>query len=92
MPSIRAVLGAERRTFAEMAERTGVPVELLMFVREAAGSIAPQPDDRIRDEELAYVDLIATGRSRPGSGPAAHAADAPHPERQHAADRRDRSR
>ena len=47
-------------TFAEMAERTGLPVEQLMFVREAAGSVAPHPDDRVRDEELPYIDLIET--------------------------------
>ncbi|HLO34500.1 MAG TPA: adenylate/guanylate cyclase domain-containing protein [Candidatus Deferrimicrobium sp.] len=45
-------------TFAEMAQRTGVPVPLLMTIREAAGSIAPVPDDRIRDEELPYVAMI----------------------------------
>jgi adenylate cyclase len=57
-------------TFAEMAERTGLPVELLMFVREATGSIAPHPDDRLRDEELVYVDLLETGIGagiRPGA-------------------------
>jgi len=45
-------------TFAQMAERTGVPVDQLMFIREAAGSVAPGPDERIRDEELPYVDLL----------------------------------
>jgi adenylate cyclase len=45
-------------TFAEVAGRTGVPVELLLFIREAAGSVAPVPSDRIRDEELPYADLI----------------------------------
>jgi DNA-binding transcriptional MerR regulator len=45
-------------TFAQMAERTGVPVELLTFIREAAGSMAPLPHDRIRDEELPYVEMI----------------------------------
>jgi hypothetical protein len=45
-------------TFAQMAERTGVSVQLLMFIREAAGSIAPRPDDRIRDEELPYAEMI----------------------------------
>ncbi len=47
-------------TFAEVAERTGVPVELLLFIREAAGSVAPTPGDRIRDDELPYADLIET--------------------------------
>ncbi len=30
-------------TFAEVAERTGVPVEMLLFIREAAGSVAAGP-------------------------------------------------
>ena len=45
-------------TFAQLAERTGVPVDLLMFVREATGSVAPSPDDRVRDEELPYAAMI----------------------------------
>jgi adenylate cyclase len=45
-------------TFAQVAERTGVPVELLLSIREAAGSVAPVPGDRIRDEELPYADWI----------------------------------
>ena len=47
-------------TFAEVAARAGVPVELLLYVREAAGSAAPLPGDRIRDEELPYAELIET--------------------------------
>jgi adenylate cyclase len=46
-------------TFARLAQRSGVPVDLLMAIREAAGSAAPQPDDRVREEELPYADLIA---------------------------------
>jgi len=45
-------------TFAELAGRTGVPVELLMRIREASGSVAPQPDDRVRDEEFACAAMI----------------------------------
>ncbi len=45
-------------TFAATAERTGVPLELLLFIREAAGSVAPSPDDRIRDEELPLADWV----------------------------------
>lgn len=54
-------------TFAEVAQRTGVPVEQLLFVREAAGSLAATPGDRMRDDELAYADLIelANGASFP---------------------------
>ncbi len=45
-------------TFAELAERTGVPVQLLMLIREAAGWPAPLPDDRLREDELAYAEFI----------------------------------
>ena len=45
-------------TFAQLAERTGVPIELLTFIREAAGSSAPLPNDRIRDDEIPYAELI----------------------------------
>jgi len=46
-------------TFAAVAKQAGIPLDELLFVREAAGSMAPRPDDRIRDEELVYADLIA---------------------------------
>jgi len=45
-------------TFAETAERIGASVEQLMLVREATGSMPPEPGDRIRDAELVYADLI----------------------------------
>jgi adenylate cyclase len=45
-------------TFAQLAERSGAPVQLLMLIREAAGSPAPLPDDRVRDEELPYAEFI----------------------------------
>ena len=47
-------------TFAQFAERTGVPVHLLMLIREAAGSPAPSPDARLRDEELPHAEMIGT--------------------------------
>ncbi len=47
-------------TFAQLAERTGVPVQLLMFIREAAGSVTPTPEDRVRDEELPHAKWIET--------------------------------
>ncbi len=45
-------------TFAELAQRTGIPVSLLMLIREAAGSPPPLPDDLIRDDELPYATFI----------------------------------
>ena len=46
-------------TFAQLAERTGVPVNLLTPIREAAGSSPPLPEDRVRDGELPYAEFIA---------------------------------
>ena len=63
-----AALGGD--TFAETAERTGVPIELLQFVREAAGSPTPLPTDRVRDAEGPYVEWLETahqGRHPPGA-------------------------
>src|SRR5262245_15042814 len=58
-PAFERFSSHSQRTFAEMAEESGVPVDLLMFVREASGSVAPRPDDRMRDDELPYVAMIA---------------------------------
>ncbi len=45
-------------TFGELAERIDAPVQMLLFIREASGSMIPTPDDRIRDEELPYAEWI----------------------------------
>ena len=45
-------------TFQELSEQTGVPVDLLMIVREASGSAQPTPQDRVRDNELAVVPFL----------------------------------
>jgi class 3 adenylate cyclase len=45
-------------TFSQLADRTGVPVGLLMLIREAAGYPTPLPDDQVRDEELPYAEFI----------------------------------
>ena len=45
-------------TFDQFADRAEVPVELLMLIREAAGSAAPVPEDRIRDEEMPYAEFV----------------------------------
>ena len=58
-PAFERFSSHSRRTFGEAAAESGVPVELLMFVREASGSVAPRPDDRMRDDELPYVAMIA---------------------------------
>jgi adenylate cyclase len=45
-------------TFRQASERTGIPVELLMVIREAIGSALPTPDDHMREDELAVLPLI----------------------------------
>lgn len=57
-PSYDRFAGYTDRTFGALSEETGIPVDLLMFIREACGSTRPQPDDRIRDNELRVVPFI----------------------------------
>jgi adenylate cyclase len=51
-------------TFQELSEQTGVPVELLMVIREAMGSAAPQPDDRVRNDEMLVVPQLQLQHER----------------------------
>jgi adenylate cyclase len=46
------------RTFGEVSEETGVPVETLSVIREALGGGSPRPEDRMGEEELAVVPLV----------------------------------
>jgi adenylate cyclase len=45
-------------TFEELSEKTKIPVELLMVIREAVGFAEPRPEDRVRENELRIVPLI----------------------------------
>ena len=45
-------------TFRQVSERTGIPLELLMAVREAIGMAQPSPDDRLREDEMEIVPHI----------------------------------
>ena len=47
-------------TFEDLSRRTGVPLNLLMLIREAAGGAVPNPTDRVREDELAVVPWIQT--------------------------------
>jgi adenylate cyclase len=51
-----AALGAE--TFQQVSDRTGIPLELLMVIREAIGMAQPSPDDRLREDEMLIVPFI----------------------------------
>jgi adenylate cyclase len=56
-------------TFRQTAERTGMPLQLLLVVREAIGFAVADPDDRIREDELEILPLIRS--SLEGGLPAA---------------------
>jgi adenylate cyclase len=45
-------------TFRQASVRTGVPIELLTMIREAIGMAPPEPDDQLREDELAVVSFV----------------------------------
>jgi adenylate cyclase len=51
-----AALASE--TFRQVSERTGIPLELLMLIREAIGMAQPSADDCLREDELAIVPFL----------------------------------
>jgi adenylate cyclase len=50
--------GLSGTTFQQLSARTGIPLELLMVVREAVGFAAPRPEDTLREDELSVVSAI----------------------------------
>ena len=50
--------GVSGTTFRDLSERTGVPMELLLVIREAHGFAEPRPEDRVREDELAAMPAI----------------------------------
>jgi adenylate cyclase len=50
--------GLSGTTFHQLSARTGIPLELLMVVREAFGFAEPGPDDLVREDELSVVPVI----------------------------------
>jgi adenylate cyclase len=60
--------GLSGTTFQQLSARTGIPLELLVVVREAFGFARPGPEDTVREDELSVVSaiklLLETG-SRP---------------------------
>ncbi len=47
-----------QRSFRDVAVETSIPLELLRVLREAFGFALPDPDDRMREDELRVVPLI----------------------------------
>jgi adenylate cyclase len=50
--------GLSATTFQQLCAQTGIPLELLMVVREAFGFAEPGPQDTVREDELSVVPLI----------------------------------
>ncbi len=62
LPADRAIVGPERYTAAEVAERSGVDEEFLVAARRAMGLPIPDPDDAVYTEaelETARMTLVA---------------------------------
>jgi adenylate cyclase len=51
-----AALASE--TFRQVSARTGIPLELVMLIREAIGMAQPSADDLLREDELAIVPFL----------------------------------
>ena len=50
--------GLSGTTFQQLSAQTGIPLELLMVVREAFGFAEPGPEDTVREDELSVVPAI----------------------------------
>jgi adenylate cyclase len=50
--------GLSGTTFQQLSAQTGIPLELLMVVREAFGFAEPGPEDTVREDELSVVPTI----------------------------------
>ncbi len=70
LPIYERFSGATGTTFREMSRRTGIPLELLLVVREASGFALAQPDDRMRDYELEAVPVLQVAHASGYEGPA----------------------
>jgi len=57
-PAYERFAARSGETFSQASVRTGIPVELLMVIREAIGSALPTPDDHMREDELLVLPLI----------------------------------
>jgi adenylate cyclase len=57
-PSYERFATLSDETFEGLSRRTGLPLSLLLLIREATGGAAAGPDDRVREDELAVVPFI----------------------------------
>ena len=54
----RAFAALSDVTFAELSERSGIPIDVLTVLRDATGGKAAGPDDRVREDELEVLPLV----------------------------------
>ena len=50
--------GLSGTTFQQLSAQTGIPLELLLVVREAFGFAEPRPEDHVHHNELSLVPLV----------------------------------
>src|ERR671937_1137791 len=50
--------GLSAESFRDVSEREGIPLELLLVVRDAIGFAQAEPDDAMREDELLLVPLL----------------------------------
>lgn len=46
-------------TFAELSERSGTSLGMLAVLRDVTGGKAPEPGERVREDELDVLPLVA---------------------------------
>ena len=56
--SFRAFAAFGDVTFAELSERSGIPIDVLTVLRDATGGQAAGPDDRVREDEMEVLRLV----------------------------------
>lgn len=64
LPVYDRFAGLSQASFREVSSEKGIPLELLLVVREAMGYAQADADDRMRDDELRVVPIIAQLLSR----------------------------
>src|SRR4029078_2328215 len=52
-------------TFEEVAARTGVPLQIVLTIREACGGARAEPTDRVRELEIQILPML---RVQPAGG------------------------
>jgi adenylate cyclase len=58
VPAFDRFAGVSGTTFHQLSAQTGIPLELLLVVREAFGFAAPGPQDTVHENELSVVPVI----------------------------------